>query len=167
ISGSTNQNANAYSRWGSSTFSGANQTVDTRSQSNAQGSAGAFQSTTGAEGAGYHNAATGSSGGAVKTQNGDVYAGRDGNAYQHSDDGWSKWENGGWQPVTPPTQTNNQTNQNRPQSSSANNAQSNQLGASQQQQQQRRATTQGSSGSAAQSNRPGASQQRRDASQTM
>jgi hypothetical protein len=165
ISGSTNQNWNAYSRWGSSTFSGANQTVNTQSRSNAQGSAGSFQSSTGAEGAGYHNSVTGGSGGAVKTQSGDVYAGHDGNAYQHTDDGWSKWDNGGWQPVTPPTPPNNQNNQNRTQSSSGNNTQSNQLGSSQQQ--QRRSATQGSTGSTAQSNQSGTSQQRRGASQTM
>ena len=161
ISGSTNQNWNAYSRWGSSTFSGANQTVNTQSRSNAQGSAGSFQSSTGAEGAGYHNSVTGGSGGAVKTQSGDVYAGHDGNAYQHTDDGWSKWDNGGWQPVTPPT---NQNTQNRQQNSSGNNTQSNQLGSNQQQ--QRRSATQGSTGST-QSNQLGASQQRRSASQTM
>jgi hypothetical protein len=161
ISGSTNQNWNAYSRWGSSTFSGPTQTVNTQSRSNAQGSAGSFQSSTGAEGAGYYNRATGSTGGAVKTQSGDVYAGHDGNAYQHTDDGWSKWENGGWQPVTPPTPPSNQNNQNRLQSSSSTNAQSNQLGTSQQQ--QRRSA----SGGTGQSNQRGASQQRRGASQTM
>src|SRR6185312_2455165 len=107
-----------------------------------------------------------SSGGAVKTQSGDVYAGHDGNVYQHTDDGWSKWDNGSWQQVNPPTQTNNQSNQNRQQSSSGSNAQSNQLGSSQQQQ-QRRSTTQGSSGSTTQSSQLGASQQRRNASQTM
>ncbi len=165
ISGSTNQNWNAYSRWGSSTFSGPTQTVNTQSRSNAQGSAGSFQSSTGAEGAGYYNRATGGSGGAVKTQSGDVYAGHDGNAYQHTDDGWSKWDNGGWQPVTPPTSPNNQNNQNRQQGSSGNTTQSNQLGTSQQQ--QRRSATQGSTGSTAQGNQPGASQQRRGASQTM
>lgn len=102
-SGSTNQNWNAYSRWGSSTVSGPNQTVNTASGSNAQGSAGAFSSSTGAKGAGYNTAR--GSGGAVKTQNGDVYAGRDGNVYQHSSDGWSKYNDGGWQPVSPPSNT--------------------------------------------------------------
>src|SRR3954451_18860367 len=53
VSGSTNQNANAYSHWGSSTFAGPNQTVHTQSGSNARGSAGSFTSSTGAEGAGY------------------------------------------------------------------------------------------------------------------
>jgi hypothetical protein len=112
VSGSTNQNWNAYSRWGSSTFTGPNQTVTTQSRSNANGSAGSFQSSTGAEGAGYHNQATGTRGGAVKTSNGDVYAGRDGNVYQHTDSGWSKWNNGGWQPVNPPQKTSGNTSGN-------------------------------------------------------
>ncbi len=101
ISASTNQNVNPYGRWGSSTISGPNQTVNTRSGSNAHGSAGAFSSSTGAEGAGYHNRATGSSGGVVKGSGGDVYAGRDGNVYKHTDTGWSKWNSGGWTPVQP------------------------------------------------------------------
>jgi hypothetical protein len=102
VTGTTNQNANPYERWGSSTFSGPNQTVNTASGSNSRGSAGGFQSSTGAQGAGY-TGVNGNRGGAVKTQNGDVYAGHDGNAYQHTSDGWSKWNNGGWQPVTPPS----------------------------------------------------------------
>jgi hypothetical protein len=102
VSGSTTQNANPYGRWGSSTFSGANQTVNTQSGANANGRAGGFDSTTGAKGAGYQNNITGGSGGAVKTQGGDVYAGHDGNVYKHTDDGWSKYSNGGWNPVQPP-----------------------------------------------------------------
>jgi hypothetical protein len=101
VTGSTNQNWNPYQRWGSSTFTGPDQTVHTESGSNAQGSAGAFSSSTGAKGAGYSGVG-GNRGGAVQTQNGDVYAGRDGNVYQHSSSGWSKWNDGGWQPVTPP-----------------------------------------------------------------
>jgi hypothetical protein len=108
VTGTTNQNANAYSRWGSSTFAGPNQTVNTQSGSNSRGSAGSFQSSTGAQGAGYRGV-NGNSGGAVKTQNGDVYAGHDGNAYQHTSNGWSQWNNGGWQPVTPPTSSSNRT----------------------------------------------------------
>jgi hypothetical protein len=93
VTGTTNQNVNPYGRWGSSTFASPNQTVNTASGSNARGSAGAFQSSTGAEGAGYRGI-NGNRGGAARTQNGDVYAGHDGNAYQHSSDGWSKWNNG-------------------------------------------------------------------------
>jgi hypothetical protein len=102
VSGSTTQNVNPYSRWGSSTFSGANQTVTTQSGTNANGRAGGFNSTSGAQGAGYQNNITGGSGGAVKTQGGDVYAGHDGNVYKHTDTGWSKYSDGGWNPVQPP-----------------------------------------------------------------
>ncbi len=102
VSGSTTQNANPYSRWGSSTFSGPNQTVNTQSGANANGRAGSFDSSTGAKGAGYQNNTTGGSGGAVKTQGGDVYAGHDGNVYKHTDSGWSKYSDGGWNPVQPP-----------------------------------------------------------------
>lgn len=101
VSGSTNQNYNAYSRWGSSVATGPNATVRTESGSNARGSAGAFSSTTGAEGAGYHGAG-GNSGGAVKGAGGNVYAGADGNVYRHTSDGWSKWDNGSWNPVQKP-----------------------------------------------------------------
>lgn len=105
ISGSTTQNANPYARWGSSTVIGPNNTVNTASGSNANGAAGGFSSSSGAAGAGYHNRATGNSGGAVRTSGGDVYAGRDGNVYRHTDSGWSKWDNGGWNPVNPPSRS--------------------------------------------------------------
>ncbi|MFL5285271.1 MAG: hypothetical protein ACJ8AW_30910, partial [Rhodopila sp.] len=113
VSGSTTQNANPYARWGFSTFAGPNQTVRTESGSNARGSAGGFTSSTGAEGAGYRGVG-GNTGGVVKTQSGDVYAGHDGNAYQHSANGWSKWSNGGWQPVTPPAGTSSAARQQAP-----------------------------------------------------
>ncbi|WP_428484495.1 hypothetical protein [Rhodopila sp.] len=121
VSGSTNQNANPYARWGSSTMTGPNQTVRTESGSNARGSAGGFTSSTGAQGAGYRGV-NGNSGGAVKTQSGDVYAGHDGNAYQHTSNGWSKWSNGGWQPVNPPstsTTSGNRSSTNTPAASTA------------------------------------------------
>jgi hypothetical protein len=120
VSGATNQNVNPYSRWGSSTFAGPNQTVNTQSQANGNGRAGSFNSSSGAKGAGYQNAVSGGSGGAVKTQSGDVYAGHDGNVYKHTDSGWSKYSDGSWNPVQPPT--------NRPNPPASNN---NMLGSSQ------------------------------------
>lgn len=119
VTGSTSQNSNPYERWGSSTFTGPNQTVNTKSGSNANGSAGGFKSSTGAEGAGYRGAG-GNQGGAVKTQNGDVYAGHDGNVYQHSSSGWSQWNNGGWQPVNPPSSNANTTRSSTTPSASGN-----------------------------------------------
>jgi hypothetical protein len=100
-SGSTQQNSNAYGRWGSSTISGPNQTVHTQSQSNAQGSAGSFSSSSGAKGAGVSGAG-GNSAGAVKTSSGDVYAGADGNVYKKTDSGWQKYDNGSWNSVDKP-----------------------------------------------------------------
>lgn len=104
-SGSTQQNSNAYGRWGSSTISGPNQTVHTQSQSNANGSAGSFSSSSGAKGAGVSGAG-GNSAGAVKTAGGDVYAGADGNVYRKTDDGWQKYNDGSWNSVNKPTTQN-------------------------------------------------------------
>jgi hypothetical protein len=108
VSGSTTQNANAYSRWGSSTISGPNRTVNTASASNARGSAGAISSSTGAAAAGVHTAA-GNNAAIGRTASGNVYAGADGNAYRHTDSGWSKWNDGGWQPMKPPTDSRSPT----------------------------------------------------------
>jgi len=99
--GYTQQNSNAYGRWGSSTVSGPNQTVHTQSGSNAYGSAGSFSSSSGAKGAGV-SAAGGNSAGAVKTSGGDVYAGADGNVYKKTDSGWDKYDNGSWNSVNKP-----------------------------------------------------------------
>jgi hypothetical protein len=48
----------------------------------------------------------------VKTSGGDVYAGADGNVYKHTSDGWSKYNDGSWNPVQPPTNSKNQSQQN-------------------------------------------------------
>ncbi|HET7096785.1 MAG TPA: hypothetical protein VFJ68_05290 [Casimicrobiaceae bacterium] len=120
-SGTTQQNANAYGRWGSSTISGPNQTVHTQSQSNARGSAGSFSSSTGAKG-GAVSGAGGNTAGAVKTASGDVYAGADGNVYKKTSDGWEKYNNGSWSPVQQPKQG---STTNASQSASSANRQSN------------------------------------------
>lgn len=109
VAGSTTQNWNPYSRWGASTFSGPNQTVHTESGSDARGSAGAFSSSSGAEGAGVRGAG-GNQAGVVHGAGGNTYAGANGNVYRHTDDGWSTWNNGSWQPVTPPQRGGNGQN---------------------------------------------------------
>jgi hypothetical protein len=85
--------------------------VTTQHQSNSQGTAGSFQSSTGAEGAGVKGAG-GNSAGIAKSASGNVYAGADGNVYKHTDDGWSKWNDGSWTPVTPSTNSNRNSSQN-------------------------------------------------------
>lgn len=107
-SGSTQQNANAYGRWGSSTISGPNQTVHTQSQSNAQGSAGSFSSSSGAKGAGVSGSG-GNRAGGVQTSGGDVYAGADGNVYKKTDSGWQKYDNGSWNTVQQPQRNSQST----------------------------------------------------------
>ena len=97
-SGSTTQNANPYGRWGSSVVSGPNQTVHTESGRNANGTAGGFRSSTGAQGAAVHGVG-GNNAAAVRGAGGDVYAGVDGNVYRHDANGWQSWNNGGWQTV--------------------------------------------------------------------
>ena len=123
-SGSTSQSWSPYGRYGSSTVTGPNQTLHTQSRSNVNGSAGGFTSSSGAEGAGMHNNYNGNNTGAVKTANGDVYAGHNGNVYQQTDSGWSKYNNqtNSFQPVQQPTHSNANTasqNAQRPGSSSA------------------------------------------------
>ncbi|MEJ0015580.1 MAG: hypothetical protein WDN25_03285 [Acetobacteraceae bacterium] len=108
VSGSTTQNANAYSRWGSSTISGPNQTVNTASASNARGSAGAVSSSTGAAAAGVHTR-SGNNAAVARSSSGNVYAGTDGNVYRHTDNGWSKWNEGGWQTMQKPAETRTQS----------------------------------------------------------
>lgn len=97
----TTQNANMYQRWGSSTITTPTQTINTASASGPRGSAGAFQSSTGAQGAGVNTARGGTA--AVQTKSGDVYAGHDGNVYKHTDNGWQSYNNGSWQSVQKPT----------------------------------------------------------------
>ena len=71
--------------------------------SNARGSAGAISASTGAAAAGVHTR-TGNNAAIGRTASGNVYAGADGNAYKHTDTGWSKWDNG-WQSMKSPTDT--------------------------------------------------------------
>ncbi len=63
--GATHQGSNAYSNWGSSTFSKNGQTVDTQHYSSAQGTVGT-----------------------AETSNGNRYATADGNAYKNTGSGW-------------------------------------------------------------------------------
>jgi hypothetical protein len=100
----TQQNANAYGRWGSSTINTPTQTIHTQSQSGAAGSAGSFTSSSGARG-GAVSGAGGNTAGAVKTAGGNVYAGADGNVYKKTDSGWEKYDSGSWNPVQKPANT--------------------------------------------------------------
>jgi hypothetical protein len=159
ITGSTNQNYNQYGSWGSSTFAGDNKTVTTQHQSNAQGSAGSFKSSTGAEGAGVKGAG-GNSAGVAKSASGNVYAGANGNVYKHTSDGWSKWDDGSWNSVTPP-------DRNSQQNLSGETRQQNASGQSQNLSGQTRESGQNLSGQTRESGNAGANAQGRSSGQNL
>jgi hypothetical protein len=116
----TSQGHNAYSQWGSSVVTNGDNWAQAGHYSNANGTVAGFQTSKGSEGAGF-NTKNGNSGFVAKdANNNNVYAGADGNVYKKDSNGdWSKWSDGGWQPVDPSTgaqQTknakNNSNNQN-------------------------------------------------------
>lgn len=100
IAGSTDQSWESGTRTGSSTFSGSEQTVNTRSQASAEGAAGGFSSSSGAKGVGATDG-QGNSAGVVQTEDGDLYAGSDGNVYRKTDEGWQTYEDGTWSSADP------------------------------------------------------------------
>ncbi|MGB9243500.1 MAG: hypothetical protein WCC03_09120 [Candidatus Acidiferrales bacterium] len=116
----TSQGHNQYAQWGSSVVTNGNDWAQAGHYSNANGTVAGFQTSNGSAGA----AATGKNGNsgfvAKDANNNNVYAGADGNVYKKDSNGdWSKWSDGGWQPVDPSTgaqQTknskNNSNNQN-------------------------------------------------------
>ena len=110
IAGSTDQNWESGTRTGSSTFSGSEQTVETRSTASSEGAAGGFSSSSGAKGAGATDG-QGNSAGVVKTEDGDVYAGSDGDVYRKTDEGWQSYEDGSWNSVDPSSTERGQTAQ--------------------------------------------------------
>lgn len=58
--------------------------------------------------------ASGNQGFLGETRRGNVYAGRDGNVYRNTGDGWQKFNNGGWSPVDPPRADNLRNPDRRP-----------------------------------------------------
>lgn len=96
----TRQGSSPYGQWGSSVVTSGNQAMYTQHATTAQGTVGTAQTTSGGKAV----AASGvsGSGGAVKTSSGDMYAGKDGNVYKNTGNGWQKYDNGSWDTVTPP-----------------------------------------------------------------
>lgn len=106
-SGFTRQGTNGYSQWGSSVVSKGGQSAVTRHYSDARGSIGTIQGSGGGGAVGV-NRNGGSGGFAGRTAGGDVYAGRDGNVYRNTGNGWQKYDGGNWNNVNRPAgQTGN------------------------------------------------------------
>ena len=96
----TRQGSSPYGQWGSSVVTKGNQAMYTQHASNARGTVGKAQTTSGGKAVGASGAS--GSGGAAKTSSGDMYAGKDGNVYKNTGNGWQKYDNGSWNTVTPP-----------------------------------------------------------------
>ena len=100
----TSQGHNAYSQWGSSVVTNGDNWAQAQHVTNANGTAGSFQTSKGSEGAGVTGKNGNSAFVAKDANNNNVYAGADGNVYKKDSNGdWSKYENGGWTPVDPST----------------------------------------------------------------
>ncbi len=112
----TSQGHNEYAQWGSSVVTNGNNWAEAQHYTNANGTAGSFQTSKGSEGAGVTGKNGNSAFVAKDANNNNVYAGADGNVYKKDSNGdWSKWDNGSWSPVDPSTgaaQTKKQSSQN-------------------------------------------------------
>ncbi len=95
--GATRQGSNAYSQWGSSVVTKGDRWAQTGHYTDSRGTVAGAR---GSEG-GRVVAGSGQNGGGFVGQSGsgDIYAGKDGNAYKKTDTGWQQYENGSWNPV--------------------------------------------------------------------
>ncbi len=143
----TSQGHNQYSSWGSTVVTNGNNWAEAQHGSNANGSAGSFQTSKGSAGAGVSGAGGNSGFVAKDANNNNVYAGADGNVYKKDSNGdWSKWNDGSWTPVDPSTAEANAKGKAQSKQSGQTPSSSGNLG-----------STQGS-GSTANSNRPNSGQ---------
>ena len=97
----TRQGSSPYAQWGSSVVTNGSQTAYAQHASNAQGTVGSVQTSSGGKAVGANTVY--GSGGVAKTSSGDVYAGKDGNVYKNTGSGWQKYDDGSWNTVTPPS----------------------------------------------------------------
>jgi hypothetical protein len=96
----TRQGSSPTAQWGQSYVSNGNKSAYTQHYSTAQGTVASAQGSQGGKAVGastaYGNAAVG------KTSSGDMYAGKDGNVYRNTGNGWEKYDNGNWNTASSP-----------------------------------------------------------------
>jgi hypothetical protein len=108
--GATHQGSSPTAQWGQSYVSQGNKSATTQHYSNAYGTTASAQGSQG--GKAYATSAGPGSSSAVKTSNGDMYAGHDGNVYKSTGSGWQKSNgSGGWSDVNT-TQNQQKAQQN-------------------------------------------------------
>jgi hypothetical protein len=113
------QGSNAYGSWGQSVVSKGNTSALTQHYSNSNGTIGSIQTSKGGGAVGVNT--KNGSGFAGKTAGGDMYAGRNGNVYKNTGDGWSQYGNGSWSSVKDSASTRNSSVESRQNSNSSSN----------------------------------------------
>ncbi len=96
----TRQGSSPTAQWGSSVITNGNQSAYTQHRSTSQGTVGSIQGSGGGKAVGANTIY--GSGAVGKTANGDVYAGKDGNVYRNTGNGWQKYDNGNWNATATP-----------------------------------------------------------------
>ncbi len=110
----TRQGANVYGNWGSTYVQRGDDWVRTARVSGEEAGAWGYRTSDGGKGFVGHNGD-------------DLYAGRNGNVYRRTDDGWQNYDNGSWSNVEKPDRTKPEQMQQRPSSSTINKDTVNQL----------------------------------------
>ena len=132
--GATRQGSSPTGQWGSSAVTSGNQSAYTQHRTTSQGTAGSIQGSGGGKAVGANSIY--GSGAVGKTANGDLYAGKDGNVYKNTGNGWQKYDSGSWNPAATPysasaqpgAQNSQQKNPTTAQTSTTQRAQSYQQG---------------------------------------
>jgi hypothetical protein len=117
----TYQRSNPYASWGQSAVTQGDDWAHTAHYSDSRGTAAAFETSTGAKGAGV-STQYGSTAVAKDAEN-NMYAAHDGNVYKTDGDSWQTYEDGSWQTVEDP-KTQAQTQAQSTKSQAQTNAQS-------------------------------------------
>lgn len=94
------QGSSVYGSWGKAAVSRGDQWARAGYRSTSEGTIAGVRTSQGT-GAIIGQGAGGNTAGVIRGQN-NTYVGGDGNVYRRNDQGWSKYENGSWNPVTPP-----------------------------------------------------------------
>ncbi|MGB8440136.1 MAG: hypothetical protein WCE26_12145 [Candidatus Acidiferrales bacterium] len=96
----TRQGSSPTAQWGSSVITSGNQSAYAQHRTTSQGTVGSIQGSGGGKAVGANTIY--GSGAVGKTANGDLYAGKDGNVYRNTGNGWQKYDNGYWNTATSP-----------------------------------------------------------------
>ena len=125
----TRQGSSVYGSWGQTGVRRGDQWAQTSRVTNNATGATTRRTTTSNGGSAVtrNGAGAGNNSGVARTGSGDVYAGRDGNVYRNTGDGWQKYDNGGWNSASPEQKQQAQDRANQARDNAAANPNTSQL----------------------------------------